>query len=182
MTPWFLQVAQGLVYLHSRGIIHGDIAARNILIGPGSAERVANFMTSHGAAPTDLDLKLSDFGLAALLESEQSHMTIGGVEFDFRSCAPEYLEKGAIKMRREGDVWSFGVLMWEMMTLVGTPFAHIPDKGSLYRILLEGTRLPIDSIVITFDVSVKAQKTMKKCWEFRTRDRQTAQQIAESFH
>ncbi|PWA84313.1 serine/threonine/dual specificity protein kinase, catalytic domain-containing protein [Artemisia annua] len=103
--------AKGLAYLHhdcSPRIIHRDIKASNILLDG------------------NLDARVSDFGLAKLLEDEESHITtiVAGT---FGYLAPEYMQSG--RATEKTDVYSFGVLMLEVISRKRPTDASFIEKG-----------------------------------------------------
>ncbi|XP_057799027.1 LRR receptor-like serine/threonine-protein kinase FEI 2 [Salvia miltiorrhiza] len=103
--------AKGLAYLHhdcSPRIIHRDIKASNILLD-------GNF-----------DARVSDFGLAKLLEDEESHITtiVAGT---FGYLAPEYMQSG--RATEKTDVYSFGVLVLEIVSGKRPTDASFIEKG-----------------------------------------------------
>ncbi|XP_076927968.1 LRR receptor-like serine/threonine-protein kinase FEI 1 isoform X2 [Bidens hawaiensis] len=103
--------AKGLAYLHhdcSPRIIHRDIKASNILLD-------GNF-----------EARVSDFGLAKLLEDEESHITtiVAGT---FGYLAPEYMQSG--RATEKTDVYSFGVLMLEVVSRRRPTDASFIEKG-----------------------------------------------------
>ncbi|KAL1552648.1 LRR receptor-like serine/threonine-protein kinase FEI 1 [Salvia divinorum] len=103
--------AKGLAYLHhdcSPRIIHRDIKSSNILLD-------GNF-----------DARVSDFGLAKLLEDEESHITtiVAGT---FGYLAPEYMQSG--RATEKTDVYSFGVLMLEIVSGKRPTDASFIEKG-----------------------------------------------------
>ncbi|KAL8063775.1 hypothetical protein ABFX02_01G048500 [Erythranthe guttata] len=103
--------AKGLTYLHhdcSPRIIHRDIKSSNILLD-------ANF-----------DARVSDFGLAKLLEDEESHITtiVAGT---FGYLAPEYMQSG--RATEKTDVYSFGVLVLEILSGKRPTDASFIEKG-----------------------------------------------------
>ncbi|KAL4570281.1 hypothetical protein LXL04_025933 [Taraxacum kok-saghyz] len=103
--------AKGLAYLHhdcSPRIIHRDIKSSNILID-------GNF-----------EARVSDFGLAKLLEDEESHITtiVAGT---FGYLAPEYMQSG--RATEKTDVYSFGVLMLEVVSRKRPTDASFIEKG-----------------------------------------------------
>lgn len=92
-------VARGLNYLHSdcqRRIIHRDIKASNILLGP------------------DFEPQISDFGLAKWLPDQCSHHVLSPIEGTFGYLAPEYVMNGIVDEKT--DVFAFGVLLLELIT------------------------------------------------------------------
>ncbi|KAL2544438.1 LRR receptor-like serine/threonine-protein kinase FEI 1 [Forsythia ovata] len=103
--------AKGLSYLHhdcSPRIIHRDIKSSNILLD-------GNF-----------DARVSDFGLAKLLEDEESHITtiVAGT---FGYLAPEYMQSG--RATEKTDVYSFGVLVLEIVSGKRPTDASFIEKG-----------------------------------------------------
>ncbi|KAF7829129.1 LRR receptor-like serine/threonine-protein kinase FEI 1 [Senna tora] len=103
--------AKGLAYLHhdcSPRIIHRDIKSSNILLDG------------------NLDARVSDFGLAKLLEDEESHITtiVAGT---FGYLAPEYMQSG--RATEKTDVYSFGVLVLEVLSGKRPTDASFIEKG-----------------------------------------------------
>ncbi|KAL7187073.1 hypothetical protein ACSBR1_037194 [Camellia fascicularis] len=103
--------AKGLAYLHhdcSPRIIHRDIKSSNILLD-------GNF-----------EARVSDFGLAKLLEDEESHITtiVAGT---FGYLAPEYMQSG--RATEKTDVYSFGVLVLEVVSGKRPTDAAFIEKG-----------------------------------------------------
>ncbi|CAA0838293.1 LRR receptor-like serine/threonine-protein kinase FEI 1 [Striga hermonthica] len=103
--------AKGLAYLHhdcSPRIIHRDIKSSNILLD-------GNF-----------DARVSDFGLAKLLEDEESHITtiVAGT---FGYLAPEYMQSG--RATEKTDIYSFGVLVLEIVSGKRPTDASFIEKG-----------------------------------------------------
>lgn len=106
-----LGAAKGLAYLHhdcSPRIIHRDIKSSNILID------------------ANLEARVSDFGLAKLLEDEESHITtiVAGT---FGYLAPEYMQSG--RATEKTDVYSFGVLVLEVLSGKRPTDASFIEKG-----------------------------------------------------
>ncbi|KAE9596868.1 hypothetical protein Lal_00007753 [Lupinus albus] len=106
-----LGAAKGLAYLHhdcSPRIIHRDIKSSNILLD------------------ANLDARVSDFGLAKLLEDEETHITtiVAGT---FGYLAPEYMQSG--RATEKTDVYSFGVLTLEVISGKRPTDASFIEKG-----------------------------------------------------
>ena len=111
-----LEIAKGLAYLHDHNIIHGDLAARNVLLG---ASYVA---------------KISDFGLSKRL-SNQSVTLIGARPIPVRWTAPELFTHGVYGT--PSDVWAFGITLFELYSLGEVPFSDYSNEG-LQRALVRG--------------------------------------------
>ncbi|XP_070563374.1 fibroblast growth factor receptor 3-like [Ptychodera flava] len=110
LVTFALHVTRAMEYLKHQQVVHRDIAARNILI---SFDDVA---------------KIADFGLSRDVYQKgqyQRHPT-GGMLVPVRWMAPEALSAGVYS--HESDIWSYGVLLWEMATRGDTPY---PEFRSL---------------------------------------------------
>jgi len=123
------QVAQGMSYLEENGYIHRDLAARNVLVGKNNVCKVA------------------DFGLAKCL-NEEVYNTVAG-QFPLRWTAPEALQKRVFSIK--SDVWSFGILLTEIVTHGKyTPYQGFNLGSSippLVKFLVEeGQRIPINHL------------------------------------
>jgi serine/threonine-protein kinase len=116
----FLQVAQGLAYAHSRGVIHRDIKPSNVLLDDESRPY------------------LGDFGLAKLVNSEAAASKSGTIMGTPAYMSPEQLRGDPIDFR--ADVYSMGCLLYEMLTGL-PPFP--PLDGDVIPVILKHLESPV---------------------------------------
>ena len=107
-------------FLHSQRVLHGDLAARNILLADNNT------------------VKICDFGMARTLYKTNNYKKKPGAKLPLKWLAMESFEWLIFNERT--DVWSFGVLLWELFSLGRIPYPHIPT-GELLDQLKEGYRL-----------------------------------------
>ncbi|XP_065845930.1 fibroblast growth factor receptor 3-like isoform X2 [Oscarella lobularis] len=135
------QIAEGMNYVVSKGCVHRDLAARNVLVCEG--ER----------------LKISDFGFAKDLQSAAYYRkTSRGGVIPFRWCAPEVLLYRTYS--EYSDVWSYGIVLWEIATLGGTPYPGIPVE-KLFELLTGSSGYRMSK---PRNCSQKLYGVMVRCW------------------
>ncbi|XP_073943281.1 tyrosine kinase receptor Cad96Ca isoform X2 [Choristoneura fumiferana] len=120
LTHFAFQVARGMDFLSSKGIIHRDLAARNVLI---TEERMC---------------KVADFGFARDVAGTHVYERKSDGRLPIRWMAPESLYDDIFSVK--SDIWSFGVLLWEIVTLGSTPYPGL-SAGDVMRKVREGHRL-----------------------------------------
>ncbi|XP_065197973.1 tyrosine-protein kinase ABL1-like isoform X2 [Sycon ciliatum] len=151
------QVAAGMAYLESRGMIHRDLAARNCLVGENHRVKVA------------------DFGLSRLVTSTNDvYVAHEGAKFPIKWTAPESLAYNTFSS--QSDVWSFGILLWELATYGMSPYPGI-ELSLVYEKLDSGYRMPCPD-----GCPAEVYELMLNCWEFSPDDRQTFAQIHHSLN
>nr|XP_025845281.1 ephrin type-B receptor 3-like [Vulpes vulpes] len=104
-------IAAGMKYLADMNYVHRDLAARNILVN------------------SNLVCKVSDFGLSRFLEDDTSDPTytsaLGG-KIPIRWTAPEAIQYR--KFTSASDVWSYGIVMWEVMSYGERPYWDMTNQ------------------------------------------------------
>ncbi|XP_019907430.2 protein-tyrosine kinase 6b [Esox lucius] len=137
------QVADGMVYLEQENSIHRDLAARNVLVGE-------NYIC-----------KVADFGLARIIKEPVYQSEDKKIPYKWSS--PEAISHG--RFSNKSDVWSFGILLWEMMTYGGIPYPGL-NNIEVYRQIIAGYRMPAPDKCPDF-----IYKIMLSCWSDSPPDR-----------
>ncbi|RGB38463.1 kinase-like domain-containing protein [Rhizophagus diaphanus] len=128
------QIATGLEYIHNNEFIHRDFHSGNIL--------------------SDYSWKIGDLGLSQSVNNESSNNEIYGV---IPYIAPEIFKGSSFS--KETDIYSFGMIMWELTTGC-KPFANVKHDIHLIYKILDGERPKI-----TEDTPECYANLMKSCWD-----------------
>uniref|UniRef100_A0AAQ4R4A6 receptor protein-tyrosine kinase n=1 Tax=Gasterosteus aculeatus aculeatus TaxID=481459 RepID=A0AAQ4R4A6_GASAC len=133
-------IASGMRYLSDMGYVHRDLAARNILVN------------------SNLVSKVSDFGLSRVLEDdpEAAYTTRGG-KIPIRWTAPEAIAYR--KFTSASDVWSYGIVMWEVMSYGERPYWEMSNQDVI-KAVEESYRLPGP-----MDCPEALYHLMMDCWQ-----------------
>lgn len=131
------QIAAGMSFIEREKYVHRDLAARNILVGDNNV------------------CKIADFGLARFI-TETEYEARAGAKFPIKWTAPEAANFS--KFTIKSDVWSFGIVLYEIITKGGTPYPDMNNQEVLDRIE-KGYRMPQPQ-----NCETKYYGIMVKCW------------------
>uniref|UniRef100_A0A914X129 Tyrosine-protein kinase n=1 Tax=Plectus sambesii TaxID=2011161 RepID=A0A914X129_9BILA len=143
LIQFALDICEGMAYLESKQLVHRDLAARNVLLAE------------------DMTAKISDFGLAKHANSP-NHDTSSG-KFPIKWTAPESLRTS--KFSNKSDMWSFGVLLWEIYSFGRVPYPRIPIQDVI-RHIEKGYRMEAPE-----GCPAEISKLMNEAWAFKPEDR-----------
>ncbi|XP_075448300.1 receptor-type tyrosine-protein kinase FLT3 isoform X2 [Ascaphus truei] len=140
------QVAKGMEFLESKLCIHRDLAARNILV-------------THGKMA-----KICDFGLARDVINDTNYVVKGNARLPVKWMAPESIFEGIYTIK--SDVWSYGILLWEIFSLGVNPYPGMQVDANFYKLLQSGFKMDQP-----FYATDEIYFLMQSCWAFDSRKR-----------
>lgn len=151
------QIAEGMAFIEQRNYIHRDLRAANILVS------------------AILVCKIADFGLARVIEDNE-YTAREGAKFPIKWTAPEAINYGSFTIK--SDVWSFGILLTEIITYGRTPYPGMSNQ-EVMRALERGYRMPRPE-----NCPEELYDIMLRCWKNKPEDRPTFeynQSVLEDF-
>ncbi|XP_010895132.2 macrophage colony-stimulating factor 1 receptor isoform X3 [Esox lucius] len=148
------QVAQGLDFLAAKNCIHRDVAARNVLL------------TDRHVA------KICDFGLARDIMNDSNYVVKGNARLPVKWMAPESIFDCIYTV--QSDVWSYGILLWEIFSLGKSPYPNILVDTKFYKMIKCGYQMsrPDFAAPEMYDI-------MKSCWNLEPMERPTFSKISQ---
>lgn len=139
-----VQIANGMAYLHENNIVHKDVGTRSCLI------------------ENDGVIKLAHFGIGLYLHPgdyyHDNYMTLPA-----RWMSPETLQTKTFD--KSNDVWSFGVLLWELFSYAEKPYGNFSDKEAM-NLISSGQLLTCPD-----DCPASLYSLMKDCWTIKSTER-----------
>ncbi len=138
------QIADGLDYIISKGYVHRDVAARNVLVHD------------------DHIAKVGDFGLCRFTDKDDAYISQGGrlpVKWMAIECLKYY------EFTPASDVWAYGVLLFELISLGAVPYADL-HSGYMEEYLTQGNRMTKME-----GCPENLYQIMLQCWKENPKDR-----------
>ncbi|KAI9557942.1 hypothetical protein GHT06_014694 [Daphnia sinensis] len=154
LISWAFQIARGMDYLVSKKVLHGDLAARNILLADNGVAKVA------------------DFGMSKKLYYADIYEKKGQGLMPVKWMAIESLSDRIFSS--QSDVWSYGVLLWEMFSLGKVPYPGMDVAYILIKELIKGYRMDKPDFAPIFIANI-----MASCWKMEPEERPTFNQMEE---
>ena len=147
-----------MAYLTQEKIVHRDLAARNCML-----DKIDDYLVA----------KVSDFGLSRQCIKDYYKIATDR-KLPFAWMPPECLDPESIsKFNEKTDGWSFGVVLWELLTRGQTPYEEV-NMICLYSHLMEGNRLEIPQCC-----PIKLRCLIEDTWLAQQESRPTFQEIVE---
>ena len=148
------EIADGMAYLNANKFVHRDLAARNCMVAE------------------DFTVKIGDFGMTRDIYETDYYRKGGKGLLPVRWMSPESLKDGVFTTH--SDVWSFGVVLWEIATLAEQPYQGMTNEQVL-RFVMEGGLLekPDNCPDMLFEL-------MRMCWQYNPKMRPSFLEIISS--
>ncbi|KRJ97851.1 vascular endothelial growth factor receptor 1 isoform X7 [Drosophila yakuba] len=156
LISWAFQVARGMDYLSSKKVLHGDLAARNILLCEDNV------------------VKICDFGLARSMYRGDNYKKSESGKLPIKWLALESLSDHVFSTY--SDVWSYGIVLWEMFSLAKVPYPGIDPNQELFNKLNDGYRMEKPKFA-----NQELYEIMLECWRKNPESRPLFAELEKRF-
>ena len=150
-SKWAMQIARGMHHLHQHRLAHRDLKSANVLL-----------FEAHNV------IKVSDFGSARPLENTA---TATGMAGTYRWMAPEFSDKASTKINQRCDVFSYGMVLYELFAHQ-VPFSEMDKDVDVLRCIRNGKRPSIHP-----KLPLQIKELIQSCWKHEPHDRPTFEEI-----
>ncbi|KAK3524215.1 hypothetical protein QTP70_023601 [Hemibagrus guttatus] len=147
-------VAQALNFLASKNCIHRDVAARNVLVSDS------------------LVAKICDFGLARDIMNDSNYVVRGNARLPVKWMSPESIFECLYTV--QSDVWSYGILLWEIFSLGRNPYPDVVVDARFYKMIRCGYQMSQPDFAPD-----EMYKIMRMCWSLEPTSRPTFRNIVQ---
>ncbi|RDD37190.1 Tyrosine-protein kinase CSK [Trichoplax sp. H2] len=149
-----LDICEGMCYLSSKNFVHRDLAARNVLLSDNEKA------------------KISDFGLTIQLNNEAAP-SLGTRKIAVKWTAPEAVRSQEVLFSVKSDVWSFGIVLWELYSFGRIPYPRV-SKDEVMEHIEEGYRMDSPD-----GCSEVIYQLMSDCWNYKPESRPSFPRMRE---